>query len=116
MLQRVAWGLNQWVSIVAILGFAHRLAPGDSPALRYLTQAVFPVYILHQTVIVIAAYNLKPLGIAPLPEGLFLTALTFAACFGGYEIIRRVGWLRPLFGLKRRAPARELGNAVQPAS
>jgi glucan biosynthesis protein C len=116
ILQRVAWGLNQWVSIVAILGFAHRLAPGDSPALRYLTQAVFPVYILHQTVIVVAAYNLKPLGIAPLPEGLLLTALTFAACFGGYEIIRRVGWLRPLFGLKRRAPALELGNAVQPAS
>ncbi len=116
MLQRVAWGLNQWAAIVAILGFAHRLAPGDSPALRYLTQAVFPVYILHQTVIVVAAYNLKPLGIAPLPEGLLLTALTFAACFGGYEIIRRVGWLRPLFGLKRRAPARGLGTAVQPAS
>lgn len=116
MLQRLVWALNQWTTVAAIFGFAHRLAPGDSPALRYLTQAVFPVYILHQTVIVVAAYNLKPFGIAPLPEGLLLVALTFAACFGGYEIIRRVGWLRPLFGLRRRAPVPKLGDAVQPAS
>jgi len=115
MLQRAAWGLNQWTSIVAILGFARRWAPGDSPALRYLTQAVFPVYILHQTVIVVAAHDLKPFGIPPLLEGLLLIMLTFAACFGGYEIIRRVNWLRPLFGLKRNPPSPLLAAAAHPA-
>lgn len=100
MVQRAMWALNQWTSITAILGFAYRLRHADSAALRYLTQAIFPVYILHQTVIVAAAYNLQPLRIAPLWEGLLLVTLTFAACFGGYEIVRRIRWLRPLFGLK----------------
>lgn len=103
--QRVAWGVNQWCSIAAIFGFAYRLRHADSAALRYLVPAVFPVYILHQTVIVAAAYNLKPLGIPPLREGILLVALTFAACFGGYEVVRRVRWLRPLFGLKDRPAA-----------
>src|SRR5690606_28112199 len=105
---RVVWGLNQWAAIVAILGFASRLAPGDSPALRYLSQAIFPVYILHQTIIVTLAHNAKPLGLAPLVEGPLLVLLTFTLSFAGYEFVRRIPPLRPLFGLKHRpspAPA-----------
>lgn len=97
---RGVWGLDQWSAIVAILGFARHWAPGDSPALRYLSAAIFPVYILHQTVIVVLAYNMKPLALPPLSEAPLLVALTFALCFGGYEIIRRIPPLRPLFGLK----------------
>jgi glucan biosynthesis protein C len=100
LLQRGAWGLNQWMAIVAILGFARHFAPGDSLLLRYLTPAVFPVYILHQTVIVVLAHHLKPLGIAPAVEGPLLVLATFGASFAGYELVRRARWLRPLFGLK----------------
>ena len=114
--QRIAWALNQWWSLASIFGFTYRFRHADSAALRYLTPAVFPVYILHQTVIVVAAYNLKPLGIAPLWECLLLIALTFAACFGAYEIVRRIGWLRPLFGLKRlRAQVGPLADARRSA-
>lgn len=113
--QRVVWALNQWSSIAAISGFAYRLRNADSRTLRYLVPAVFPVYILHQSVIVVAAYNLKPLTISPVLEGPLLILLTFSVCFGGYEIIRRVGWLRPLFGLKRRAPLNPACEAAQPA-
>src|SRR5690606_24441973 len=101
---RVAWGLDQWCAIVAILGFARRLAPGDGPVLRYLSQAVFPVYILHQTIIVVLAWHLRPLAMAPPLEGPLLVALTFGLAFAGYEAIRRVPPLRPLFGLKYRVP------------
>lgn len=100
---RAAWGLGQWSAIVAILGFARRLAPGDSPVLRYLSGAVFPVYILHQTIIVVLAWHLRPYALAPLAEGLLLVLLTFGLAFGAYEAIRRVPPLRPLFGLKYRA-------------
>lgn len=99
-LQRVLWALNQWAAIVAICGFARQFAPGDSPARRYLTEAVFPIYILHQTVIIFFAHHLKPVDMAPLPEGLLLIAMTVGCCTLGFEIIRRVRWLRPLFGLK----------------
>lgn len=100
-LQRVLWGIMEWSAIVAVLGFAVHFDPADSPALRYLSQAVFPVYILHQTLIVVFAHNLKPFGLHPAVEAPLLIAGTFAACFAGYEIVRRIFWMRPLFGLKR---------------
>jgi len=102
---RIAWAVNQWAAIVAILGFGQRLRHVDGPVLRYLVPAVLPVYMLHQTVIVVVAHNLQPLRIAPLLEGPLLVVVTFAACFAGYEIARRVRWLRPLFGLKGNPPA-----------
>ena len=113
MAMRLAWAMNQWCAIVAVLGFAHHWQPGDSRVLRYLVPAVFPVYILHQTVIVVVAHHLKALAIPPLVEGPLLVAITFATCFAGYEGIRRVGWLRRLFGLTRRqAPRVEAAAAV----
>jgi glucans biosynthesis protein C len=105
MTMRGAWGLDQWCAIVAIFGFARHWNPGDSRALRYLSQAVFPVYILHQTIIVVLAYNAQRYALPPLLEGPLLVVLTFGLCFAGYELVRRVPPLRPLFGLKRRARA-----------
>jgi hypothetical protein len=98
-----------WLAIVAILGFARRHLNQDNAARRYLTAAIFPVYILHQTVIVVAAHALQPVGLDPALEGALLVLVTVAMCFLGYEAIRRVTVLRPLFGLatsfERRAPS-----------
>lgn len=102
MFGRGVWALNQWTTITAIFGFAYRFRHADSPALRYLVPAVFPVYILHQSVIILAAVQLRPFGIRPMLEGPLLICITFVACFAGYELIRRVSLLRPLFGLKLR--------------
>ena len=101
---------------MAVLGFARHWNPGDSSALRYLVPAVFPVYILHQTVTVVLAHNLKPLAIPPLVEGILLVMVTFAACFAGYEVVRRVAWLRPLFGLKRLPGGRTDGSPAMVGS
>jgi len=114
--QRGIWGLFQWSAIVAILGFARHWAPGDSRALRYLSQAVFPVYILHQTVIVTLAHALKPVDMKPLLEAPLLIVATFALCFAAYEIVRRIALLRPLFGLKRERLSRgEIATPMSPA-
>ncbi len=103
---RMCWGTDQWCAIVAVLGFARRLAPGDGPVLRYLVAAVFPVYILHQTVTVVAAHHLQRLEMQPVLEGPLLVVVTFGACFAAYEVIRRIRPLRPLFGLRwRERPA-----------
>jgi hypothetical protein len=108
---QVVIGAEQWLAIVSILGFAHRHLNRDGAARRYLTTAIFPVYILHQTVIVVAAHELKPAGLAPLLEGTLLVIGTVTICFLAYEAIRRLRWLRPLFGLapsdgtKREPPA-----------
>ena len=112
---RAVWGMFQWTAIVAIVGFAAHWSPGDSRARRYLTEAVFPVYILHQTIIVVIAHNLQPLALRPAVEGPLLVIATLALCFAGFELARRVAWLRPLMGLGPRESRRE-ANAVADAA
>jgi hypothetical protein len=96
---RVVYGAEQWLAIAALLGFARRHLNADSPARRYLTTAIFPVYILHQTVIVVVAHSLKPAHLYAPIEALLLVLVTAATCLLGYELIRRVAPLRPLFGV-----------------
>jgi surface polysaccharide O-acyltransferase-like enzyme len=71
-----------------------------------LVEAVFPVYIAHQTLIILFATLLAPLRWAPAVEGPLLALLTLAASFGVYLAVRRVSWLRTAFGLDATRPAR----------
>jgi glucan biosynthesis protein C len=105
MAMRVVYCLCAWCAMVAACGFAHRHLNGDSASRRYLAEAVFPVYIVHQTLIVSLAFLIKPAKIAPVTEGVVLVVLTLGLSFGIFEVVRRVGILRPLFGLgKATAP------------
>jgi len=108
-----AYAVLAWSAIVAACGFAARHLDRDGPARRYLNEAVFPVYILHQTLIVVLAHGMQPLRLAPGVEAVLLVVLTLGLSFGGFELVRRVRLLRPLFGLapERPAPARA-GAAV----
>jgi len=74
--------------------------------LPYATEAVFPWYVLHQTLIVGLAYWLIPLHLGAVLEPLLLVSGTVAGCALLHEyLIRRSAWLRPLFGLDARRKA-----------
>ena len=103
---RVARIVYAWAVIVALIGLARRFLNGDGPVRRYLTEAIFPFYILHQTLIVAIGYYLTQLGLGVWTEFALVLALTVSACLVGFEIIRRIGVLRPLFGLKPRSGTR----------
>lgn len=107
------YALLAWSAIVAACGFAARHLDRDGPARRYLNEAVFPVYILHQTVIVVMAHGMQPLRMAPGLEAVLLVVLTLSLSFGAFELIRRVPVLRPLFGLAPRT--RGMAPAAGPA-
>ena len=96
----IAYGFYQWLCIVAVLGFARRWLSRDSAARRYLTDAIFPYYIVHQTAIIMIAHGLRGSGISAGVEAALIIGGTAATCVATYEIVRRVSWLRPLFGLK----------------
>jgi glucans biosynthesis protein C len=100
-----AFSVQQWCAIVAALGFAHRHLQRDHPARRWLTEAVFPVYVLHQTVILLLAHGLAPWALRPAVEGPLLIVGTFALCALGYVGVRRVALLRTWFGLAARGGA-----------
>lgn len=107
---RVVWALDQWTWIIALLGFARRWLDRDNALRRYLTDAVFPYYIVHQTAIVVIGHYLASLRLPVAVEASALVVSTLAVCAATYEAARRVSWLRPLLGL-RPSPALSRRNA-----
>ena len=92
--------LNRWLWIVAVLGWAHHLLNRPMRWLPYATEAVYPWYILHQTITVTAGYYLSRLALGPVVEPLLVLGVTIGGCFVLHEyLIRRIAILRPLFGL-----------------
>ena len=112
---RAVYALMTWSAIVAACGFARRHLDRDGRARRYLAEAVFPVYILHQTLIVVLAHAFKPLHRSPGVEAPMLIVLVTVLSFAGFEIVRRVSVLRPLFGLGPRAETAARTAAAAPA-
>jgi hypothetical protein len=113
----IAYGCYQWFCIVAVLGFARRWLTADSSVRRYLTDAIFPYYIVHQTAIIMTAHALHGRDLsAPLEAGIVISG-TLAACVLSYEFVRRITILRPLFGLRLEASAKASPalEAAQPA-
>ncbi|MCP4569913.1 MAG: acyltransferase [FCB group bacterium] len=87
-----------WIFGILGLGYAHLNKP--SRILAYLSQAAYPFYILHMIFLYWGAYIIFPLNINVWASLLFIVAFTFTGCYLSYEIIRRIFFLRPLFGLK----------------
>lgn len=115
LVARTARGFYVWLAMAAILGWGHACLNRPFRWLPYATENIFPWYVLHQTVIIVIAYWLVPLRLGPVVEPVLVIVGTFAACFALNEyVIARVGLLRPLFGLKPRAPERAIADARSP--
>lgn len=100
----LVYSLMQWCALLAALGFARQHLNVDNAARRYLTEAVFPLYILHQTLIILLAHSLRPTGLDAWLEAPILMLATIAISLLAFEALRRLtwlSWLRPFMGLKR---------------
>jgi peptidoglycan/LPS O-acetylase OafA/YrhL len=100
--QRLLYGGLQWWALVAACGFASCWLDHDHAALRWLTPAVFCVYILHQTLIILLHRVLLPLQWSPALEGGVIVVLCLVLSLAGYELLRRVPGLRTAFGIMPR--------------
>ena len=90
-----------WLMLCTILGWGHATLNRPWRWLPWATQAVYPWYVLHQSLIVLLAYWMVPLKVGPVAEPLLLGLGTVLGCWVITSgVVQRVGWLRPLFGLK----------------
>jgi surface polysaccharide O-acyltransferase-like enzyme len=106
---RAVSAINLVAWLIAVAGFARRFAR-PTPFLRYATQAVYPFYIVHQTITALAAYYLVPIDLPVQVKYLVVVIATFGGALLLYEfVIRRVAVLRLLFGM---APQRAEPVAV----
>ncbi|WP_414828064.1 acyltransferase family protein [Alteromonas sp. H39] len=94
---------NHWCWLGAILGYGKKYLHYRGALTRYLNTAILPYYLLHQTLIVVCAYWLMPLALPVWIEFALILSFTALGCAAGYELVRRVSWLRPCFGLRQKA-------------
>jgi hypothetical protein len=99
--------------LFAAVGLANRYLQSRPRVLIRATEALYPFYMIHQTVTVITVYWLLTWHVPALPAYL----LTVLSTFGGTALIYAGGvrpwpWVCPLFGLKPLPPR----SAALPAS
>lgn len=103
-----------WSCILTCLGFAGRFLRISSPILAYLNEAVYPLFILHLTVITLIGYFVVTWDVNLWVKYVFITTMTIVVILTAYHLlIRPFNFMRLLFGVKRR-PGRR--TAVAPAN
>lgn len=93
--------LQIWSIILTIIGFAKKHLNSSSSILNYLNQAVFPFFIIHQTIIVAIGYWIVQLKVSVLTKYLLLSICSSVVIYVLYEyVIRRTKLTRFLYGMK----------------
>lgn len=98
----VARLVHGWTTIIVLTALADRYVNRDHRWRTTLAEAVFPFYIIHQTIIVVIGWYLKQASVAALPSFVVLLLTTVSGCWLFYWLGRNIGWLRPLVGLQRK--------------
>jgi len=98
-----------WSTILAAVGYGALHLNRGSRALSWLNRKIFPLYIVHQTVIVAALFYVLPLDAGVWPKFFLVLTATIA---GSFIFAILADWLpdalKPLVGLTaaaRRSPA-----------
>lgn len=109
--------LDSWLWIVAILGYGRQFLNVSNRVLRYANEAAYPFYILHQTVIVAVGFYVLKLDMGVPASFTLIVIGSLIATLAVYDlIVKRVGVLRFLFGMKERpgsqAVPRQVGEAA----
>ena len=110
-----AHAIQGWCAIIALIGVAERFWNRDHSWRKTLTEAVFPFYIVHQTVIVGVEWVLLGQHLPAGEEFAILVVATIAGCWAFYLLGREIGWLRPLIGLRTRSSIHRGGATLSPS-
>lgn len=96
-----------WAAILCAIGFFHRnFRTLDTPLRRTLSAAIFPFYLTHQTITVIAGHYLDAAGLPLAVEAPLLIGTTALGCWLFYDLGRRIPPLRIWIGLPGERKAR----------
>lgn len=102
-LQLLLFCIAQISIALALIGYFGKYLNYDHPWRKKLNEAVYPFYILHQTVILVLAFSLRGFEMQAGWRMLVLTLLSFSLITAIYTLlIRPFGVMRFLFGMPGR--------------
>lgn len=94
-------GFAPWFFVIAILGYARKFLNTRTKFLTYSGQASYPVYILHQTVIVVIGFYVVQWNASILVKYTTILVAAVAVSMLIYELlIKRTNVTRFLFGMR----------------
>jgi glucan biosynthesis protein C len=107
-----------WSYLLTAFGYGMHYLTFNTRLLAYANEAVLPIYILHQPVILMIGYIIIPLQLPIVAKYFIIMPLAWSISLGFYEFgIRRVNLLRRAFGLKPvKAETSTIKMAAQPFS
>jgi peptidoglycan/LPS O-acetylase OafA/YrhL len=105
LLFQLLLSIHTWAWIIFILSCGMSFLNFNTKRLPEANEAVLPFYVLHQPAIVVIAFYVVQWNIGILPKWLMISTLALALILAVYIlVIRRVNWIRWLFGMKPRKP------------
>jgi peptidoglycan/LPS O-acetylase OafA/YrhL len=115
-LQPIPHDLIAWCCLIAILGYGKQFLSFTNKFLKYAGEASYPMYILHQTVIIIIAYFVVQWSYGPLGKYAIIVAASLAATTLLYDLlIKRFNLMRFLFGMRlKKKPSTDAKPAPAP--
>ncbi|WP_432663429.1 acyltransferase family protein [Wukongibacter baidiensis] len=99
--------LAVWLTLIVILGYGRKHLSKKSKIISYMNEAAFPVYILHQTILVIVSFYMVRLSIAIYLKFIIIVVLSFIITILLYEVLKRIEMARWLLGMKSNSDYRK---------
>lgn len=94
-------GIHIWSMILFWCGMAKHYLDKPSPILRYLNEAVYPYFIIHQTIMVAFGYYIVQWQMPLIVKCILLITLSILMMMATYHlVIRKTKLTRFLFGMK----------------
>ena len=102
-----------WSWVLALVGYGKKYLNNTHRALPYINRAVYPFYILHQTVIVILAYYVVKTTDSIESKYFFIVTVTFIVCMAAFHLlIQPYKITRFLFGMKEPKEGLEIKKII----
>lgn len=101
VLNAYAEGFVSWFVVLAFLAYGRRLLNFTNRFLRYFSEGAYPLYILHQTAIVIVGFFVLQLSLPVIIRFLLILIFSLLGCILTYDVlVKRNRITRFLFGMK----------------
>ncbi|MFA9398184.1 MAG: hypothetical protein ACERKV_07955 [Clostridiaceae bacterium] len=93
-------GFLSWIGILSIIGIGKHYLDFHNKVTNYFTKASFPIYIFHQSWLVLIAYYTFKITSSIVLQVIVIIAGSFILTIFTYEIFKRTPITRFLFGIK----------------
>lgn len=91
----------EWVGVLTALGLGKRFLDNTNKVWSYLSKASFPVYLLHQFILVITAFYVVKLKLLNLLQFIIIVIVSTIVTFALYELLKRFKVTRFCLGIKK---------------